>query len=177
MTVLGIDPGSVHTGYGIIAADDRTARLCGHGAINPKGSHVARLGKIYDGILAVIRHHRPDACAIEMPVYARNPQAMLKLGRAQAAAMLAAAHQDVIVQQYTPKQVKQAVTGTGSASKEQVAYMVSSLLGVSMDSLTLDESDACAVALCHWHRQQSPDTPATHAGWEAFIRANPDRMC
>ncbi len=175
MTILGVDPGSVRTGFGVILCEDDGHVTRGYGAIDPKGAHIERLREIYDGLTLVIKEYAPSMCAVEMPVYAKNPQAMLKLGRAQAAAMLAAIHQGLTVAQYTPKEVKQSVTGNGAASKEQVAYMVRSLLGVRESPMSLDESDALAVALCHWHRQVSGAERQVHTDWESFVRKNPHR--
>ncbi len=176
MIVLGIDPGSVCTGYGVIEVDGRALSVCGHGTIRPSGTHLSRLKRIYAAITEVVQEFAPDTCAVEMPVYAKNAQAMLKLGRAQAAAMLAAAHQDLEVAQYTPKEVKRAVTGSGAASKEQVAFMVRSLLKVRPDGLdSQDASDALAVALCHRHRKESGVAKPVYADWAAFVRQNPDR--
>ena len=176
MKVLGVDPGSVHTGYGVIDCSAKEPRLETHGAIHPSGTGVERLKQIYEGVTQAIKTCQPAKCAIEMPVYGLNPQSMLKLGRAQAAAMLAASHQGLGMVEYTPKEVKLSVTGNGNASKEQVAYMVRSLLNLQQDSLSLDESDALAVALCHWYRQASDVERRAPSSWAAFVRQNPGRI-
>ena len=176
MTILGIDPGSLRTGYGIIDADHR---VLGFGVVAVAGDHVVRIQSIYREVTELVRQHKPDACAIEMPVYGQNPQAMLKLGRAQAAAMLAALNQGLPVTQYTPKMIKRAVTGNGNASKQQVTYMVRSLLkfGHFGTDMTHDASDALAIALCHSHRETEGQTGTTvHKGWGAFLKANPERI-
>ena len=115
-----------------------------------------------------------------MPVYGRNPQAMLKLGRAQAAAMLAVLNQGITVTQYTPKMVKQCVTGNGNASKEQVAYMVASLLQFEQltEGISHDATDALAVAFCHKEREISGKLPSAvhYRGWADFVRENPNRI-
>jgi len=177
MLILGIDPGSSQTGYGVI---DSSNHVHGYGVISLTGDHMARIQQIYQEITKIVREYKPATCAIEMPVYGSNPQAMLKLGRAQAAAMLAVLNQDISVAQYTPKMVKRAVTGNGNASKEQVAYMVNSLLKfkVSPSKISHDVSDALAVAVCH-HEREMPggksDAPH-YSGWAAFVRENPDRV-
>jgi len=175
--VLGIDPGSVRTGFGVIEwRSDQVGVVLDRGIVRPSGAHVEKLGQIYDGITRVIEKYRPalGTCAIEMPVYAKNAQAMLKLGRAQAAAMLAAHNQGLVVHQYTPKSIKLSVTGNGAAGKEQVAYMVRSLLGMREDVCTMDGSDALAVALCHCHHQLQPHQE--HGDWSTFARENPGRI-
>ncbi|MDE2732163.1 MAG: crossover junction endodeoxyribonuclease RuvC [Bacteroidota bacterium] len=176
MMILGIDPGSLRTGYGII---DSEHRVHGFGVVAVSGDHVVRIQAIYRAVTELVTVHKPDACAVEMPVYGQNPQAMLKLGRAQAAAMLAAFNQGLAVTQYTPKMIKRAVTGNGNASKQQVEYMIRSLLrfGKLGPDLTHDASDALATALCHCHRETEGRTGTkVHKGWASFIRANPDRI-
>ena len=119
----------------------------------------------------------PDECAVEMPVYGRNPQSMLKLGRAQAAAMLAVLNRQIPVTQYTPKEVKKSVTGNGNASKEQVGYMVRALLSIDEErKLNLDASDALATALCHAHRLTHSTRTRGYKDWASFLRANPGRV-
>ena len=176
MIILGIDPGSQQTGYGIIDADHCVRA---YGIVTGTGDHTVRIQSIYREVTRLIELHKPNACAIEMPVYGNNPQAMLKLGRAQGAAMLAALNLRLSVTQYTPKMVKRAVTGNGNASKQQVAYMVKSLLkfGGLGTEMRHDASDALAVALCHSHREGDGDAPETvHRDWASFLKANPDRI-
>lgn len=179
MVILGIDPGSRYTGYGIVRVGQGNQQdLMAQGVLrlSTDEPHPQRLKEIYAGLEALIETHTPDECAIEMPVYGRNPQSMLKLGRAQAAAMLAPLHQGIAVTEYTPKEVKKAATGNGNADKKQVRYMIASMLDVAApDDLTLDASDALAVALCHQHRQGGR-SPKKHSGWASFVKANPDRI-
>lgn len=176
MIILGIDPGTRFTGYGVVHVAHGAERLVDCGIIRPGSGddHTLRLDHIYRGVLAVVEATKPDACAIEMPVYASNAQAMLKLGRAQAAATLAALHRQVPVTQYTPAEVKKSVTGNGRASKEQIAFMVCSLLAVGALERH-DVADALAVALCHAHRSKHRHV-RTHKSWEAFVAANPERV-
>ena len=180
MVILGIDPGSRHTGYGVIEVDGNDHQVVEYGVLHldATNDHELRLKQIYDRLTKVIERVLPDACAIEMPVYGRNPQSMLKLGRAQAAAMLAVLNRQIPVTQYTPKEVKKSVTGNGNASKEQVWYMVKALLSITDDDpkLGLDASDALAVALCHAHRQAHGVSHQRHTDWSSFVRANPDRI-
>lgn len=179
MIILGIDPGSRITGYGFIESEGTDEQLVDYGLIrlSSETSHPLRLKKIYQRLDALIQRHQPDAFAIEMPVYGRNPQSMLKLGRAQAAAMLAALNGDVPVAQYTPKEVKKSVTGNGNASKEQIRFMVQSILSIEQADppLPLDASDALAVALCHGNREAHGRTQQ-YTGWASFVQSNPDRV-
>jgi crossover junction endodeoxyribonuclease RuvC len=149
---------------------------CGVLRLDETSDHHLRLKEIYDRVTDVIERCVPDECAIEMPVYGRNPQSMLKLGRAQAAAILAALNRQIPVAQYTPKEVKKSVTGNGSASKQQVWYMVRSMLRIADDETTsLDTTDALAVGLCHAHRGAvEPEDRAQ--SWETFVRENPGRV-
>ena len=180
MIILGIDPGSRHTGYGIILHEGGQQRNIEYGVLHldAMDDHELRLKQIYDRLTQVIERCLPDAAAIEMPVYGRNPQSMLKLGRAQAAAMLAVLNRQIPVTQYTPKEVKKSVTGNGNASKEQVWYMVRSILGITDadPKMGLDASDALAIALCHAHRQTGSARPETYKDWGAYLRANPGRV-
>lgn len=178
MLILGVDPGSRVTGYGLVATEgaDEEARAYGAIRLDAADSHPQRLKQIYAELVRLIEAHAPDALAIEMPVYGRNPQSMLKLGRAQAAAMLAGLNHDVPVVQYTPKEVKKSVTGNGNASKKQIRYMVKSILSIDRDEdLALDASDALAVALCHSNREAHGRTQE-YTGWASFVDANPDRV-
>ena len=180
MIILGIDPGSLCTGYGVVRRDFGEPEYLSCGTIRPAAAldHPARLKFIYDQINLLIAQHGPDCCAVEMPVYGHNPQSMLKLGRAQAAAMLAAQNADISVRQYTPKEVKKAVTGNGNASKKQVSGMVQRLLNIEGLEVPIgtDASDALAVAICHAHRIDMKVAPPTSGDWAAFVRANPERI-
>lgn len=178
MIVLGVDPGSHVTGFGVIERTEQGERLLDTGVIRVSKlpNHPLRLKTIYEGLCELIALHHPDTCAVEMPVYGNNAQSMLKLGRAQATAMLAALNHQIPVAEYTPTQVKKSVTGNGSASKEQVRYMVATILKIEdAGRIVLDATDALAVALCHMHR--GPESAGGgHRNWAAFVRDNPDRL-
>lgn len=176
MIVLGIDPGTRATGYGVVEVDGRSERALTFGVIRPgdTADHGLRLDRIYRGLIEVFDGAMPDACAVEMPIFSGNAQAMLKLGRAQAAAMLAAMHREVPVAQYTPAEVKKAVTGNGNAAKPQVGFMIRALLGLA-EPPPHDAADALAVALCHARRVRSGPL-TTHKNWKSFLEANPDRV-
>ena len=184
MIILGIDPGSNITGFGVVRFENGKSALVDSGVIRAArvgSDHQLRLKQIYESVCELIGLHHPDLCSIEMPIYGKNPQSMLKLGRAQATAMLAALNHQIPVTEYTPKEIKKAVTGNGNASKEQVCFMVETMLSMEHgSSVTLDESDALAVALCHVHRggtaQVGAKPKAATKNWAAFIRENPDRL-
>lgn len=182
MRILGIDPGSRVTGYGVIDFARGKETLVEYGALklDVEKSHELRLKQIYDRLTQVIKRCKPDESAVEMPVYGRNPQSMLKLGRAQAAAMLAVLNREISVVQYTPKEVKRSVCGNGNAAKEQVWFMVRSILDIKdgqseKDKTALDATDALAVAICHAHRQAAPGA-SQHKDWASFLRDNPGRI-
>ena len=178
MIVLGVDPGSRITGYGFIEISEHGQRFleCGVISLDTEKSHQLRLKTVYSELVLLIEKHLPDSCAVEMPVYGKNPQSMLKLGRMQAAAMLAALNLEIPVVQYTPKEVKKSVTGNGNASKEQVQFMVRSLLAIdSQMKIGLDASDALAVGLCHAQRNRLLET-GKYESWSKFVRENPDKV-
>lgn len=179
MIILGVDPGSRFTGYGLVEVERGCERVIEFGVLRLDGeeSHALRLKHIYDRLMAVVQRCPPDECAVEMPVYGKNPQSMLKLGRAQAAAMLVVLNRQIPVTQYSPKEVKKSVTGNGNASKEQVWYMVRSLLEITdLDGpLATDASDALAVSLCHAHRLNGKTEKTRYRDWSGFLRENPER--
>ncbi len=158
MIILGIDPGSVITGYGVIEARGRDCRLLDFGVVRT-GSRKAlsdRLKVIYDGLCGVIDQHRPEMLAIETAFGGRFPRAALVLGHARGVALLAAANRGLQVWEYAPREVKMAIVGAGGASKQQVQGMVRAILNLDRDPgrepMSEDASDAVAVALCHNHR-------------------------
>ncbi len=147
--VLGIDPGSVRTGYGVIDCNGPTQRYVAAGCIRTKGDTLAqRLRHIYTALVDIVEEHRPDEIAIERVFIHRNPDSALKLGQARGVAMCAAALQGAPVFEYAPQAIKLALVGTGSAEKEQVAHMVKAIL-LFDEVLGLDATDALAVGLCH----------------------------
>jgi len=175
MRILGIDPGSRATGYGVIDGTDESLIVAEVIRLDGTDDHADRLKQIYDRLVDLIEAHEPETFAIEMPVYGQNPQSMLKLGRAQAAAMMAGLNADLPVSQYTPKEIKKSVTGNGNASKKQVRFMVASILGMEADDLTHDAADALAAALCHTNRDAHGNSDS-YTGWASFVDANPDRV-
>lgn len=152
--MLGIDPGSRTTGYGVIDAVGDTLRYVASGCVETtRGPFPGRLADIFRGVEAVIAEHAPDEFVIEEVFVARNPQSALKLGQARGAAIAAAVDADLPVSEYAARSVKQAVVGTGRATKEQVQYMVRVLLSLSAAPPS-DAADALAVAICHVNTQR-----------------------
>lgn len=184
--ILGIDPGSRVTGYAILTEEKGKliALRCDVLKMAHMDDHSDRLKYIFDQISGIIRSNKPTACAVETPVYGVDPQAMLKLGRAQAAAILAIKNCDLPAFEYFPKVVKKAITGNGNASKEQVAFMLSKTVQLPNEKLKNDATDALAVAWCHYMKGKR-GIPAgsnkTHqnnkkSDWADFIAKNPDRV-
>ena len=181
--ILGIDPGTTVMGYGVLLEQGRTITLLDAGAIRFAASddHTLKLREIFNRTLAIIEQHKPDELAIEAQFFGKNVQSMLKLGRAQGVAIAAALHRDVAVVEYAPKRVKQAVTGNGNASKEQVAAMLLSILKVKELPNSTDATDAIAVAVCHHFSRNNEvlkrgGLTRGSSDWGAFVRSNPDRL-
>lgn len=151
MKILGIDPGTVVMGYGVIEYEGDESTLVDFGAITvPKQSEFSqRISQIYDELLKVIRKHHPDTIAVEQPFVARNVRSAMAIGRAQAIALLAAAQCGIPAFEYTPAQVKQRIANYGASSKEQIQEMVRLELGMKETPHPNDAADALAVALCH----------------------------
>ncbi|MFT6599498.1 MAG: crossover junction endodeoxyribonuclease RuvC [Alloalcanivorax sp.] len=156
MTILlGIDPGSRHTGYGVIEQVGNRSRALAFGTISTSGAEMApRLGTIFAGLCEVMSTHQPEEVSIEKVFMARNPDSALKLGQARGAALTAVVQSGVPVFEYSARQVKQAVVGCGGAEKVQVAEMVKHLLGLEKRPQE-DAADALAIALCHAHTRVS----------------------
>ncbi len=154
MRILGIDPGSNITGYGVIEHQDRRSRLIECGCIRTKSGSALpeRLKRIYDGLCEVLRVHSPDQIAIEETFYGKNARAALTMGHARGVALLAAANTGLPIAEYAPREVKQSVVGSGGASKEQIQFMVRVLLKLPRPPKPEDAADAVAVALCHVNR-------------------------
>lgn len=151
MRILGIDPGSLVTGFGIIDSDGRKSIHVHSGCIRVKGEDlVVRLGRIFDQVTDLVETHRPDVLSIEQVFVSRNPSSALKLGQARGAAICAGVRSGLPVVEYSPASIKQAVVGTGSANKEQVQHMITMILGLKTVPAA-DAADALAVAVCHAH--------------------------
>ena len=151
MKILGIDPGTVVMGFGIIESEGDAITLVDFGAINvPEHSEIGlRLSYLYQNLLKIIRRHHPDAVAVEQPFISKNVKSAMAIGRAQAVALLAAANSRIPAYEYPPAKVKQMVTSYGAGSKEQVQEMVRLQLGLAAAPHPADAADALAVAICH----------------------------
>ncbi|MDR1793404.1 MAG: crossover junction endodeoxyribonuclease RuvC [Bacteroidales bacterium] len=176
--ILGIDPGTNIMGYGIIEAVGKALSLLKMDVLkfDPKTDAILRLRDIFIGTTQIIEEYNPDVVAIESQFYGKNVQSMLKLGRAQGVAIAAAAQRGIPVFEYSPRKVKQAITGKGGASKEQVAGMLKHLIQINETIAYLDASDAVAIALCHHIQSTRMVTSTTYSGWSAFIAKQPDRV-
>lgn len=151
MRILGIDPGTIIMGYGVIESKDDEIALVDYGALTTQATSPIgeRLSFLYHKLMEIILHHHPDAVAIEQPFIAKNVKSAMAIGRAQAIAILAAANKRIPTYEYTPTQVKQKVANYGASSKEQIQEMVKLQLGLSEVPQPSDAADALAVAICH----------------------------
>lgn len=178
--IIGIDPGTNVMGYGVIGVEVKSPEVVALGAIKFKAaeSHYLRLRRIHDEVLDLVARYLPDEMAIEAPFFGKNVQSMLKLGRAQGVAMVAALMRDVPVTEYEPRKIKQSITGNGAASKEQVQEMLRRILNMERGSLPaeLDASDALAAALCHFYESDRPQKTSGPRTWKDFVARNPDKV-
>lgn len=175
MRIMGVDPGTLITGYGVVDCDGGAMVLVDYGIIRMKGSLSLpeRLGAIHTGLLEVIDRTNPDEFAIESAFYAKNIQSTLKLGHARGVAILAAVLRQIPTAEYAPREIKLSVSGNGNAAKEQVGYMISALLSMT-NEFTADATDALAVAVCHANRSNRPRSRG--GKWKDFVLDNPDRV-
>lgn len=186
--MLGIDPGSRNTGIAVLACigNKYTMVYCDVIRVGKIDDHTVRLRTLYNAISELIVRFKPASCAVETPLYGKDPLALLKLGRAQAAAMLAAMNNNLAIDEYYPKMVKKSITGNGNASKEQVAFMLDKVLNLNGEKFASDATDALAVAWCHMMRDSQPHKVAlstkkkshqnaAKSGWDQFVAENPDR--
>lgn len=175
--ILGIDPGTNVMGYGIIQITNNKMSLIAMGSIelSKLETHFLKLKKIFERTQYLIDEYKPDEFAIEAPFMGKNPQSMLKLGRAQGISMAAALSKEIPVSEYAPLKIKQSITGKGTASKQQVAGMLVSLLNLKSLPKHLDATDGLAVAVCHYFQMGKPNSIKTYSGWESFIKNNPKR--
>jgi crossover junction endodeoxyribonuclease RuvC len=183
--ILGIDPGTIIMGYGLIKVEGNKISLLELGVLQPGkiSDTYKKLQLIYNTVSGLITKYQPTTFAIEAPFFGKNVQSMLKLGRAQGVAIAAAMRHGIEVTEYPPKKVKQSVTGNGNANKEQVMKMLQQILNFTENPKHFDATDALAVAVCHHFQQKSPagtaikKTAAKKTGtWDAFISANPQRV-
>ncbi len=177
--ILGIDPGTNILGYGIIRVDGKGPHYLDMGFFDLRKIRdpFEKLANIFAGVGELIETHNPDELAVESPFYGKNAQVILKLGRAQGAAITAAAMRGIPVAEYAPRKAKIAICGNGAASKEQVSMMIQKTLKVELDPKYLDATDALAIALCHHYQTSSPLAAAGgKTDWKKFLENNPDRI-
>lgn len=176
--ILGIDPGTTVMGYGIIGIKGNKIELQAIGILklSKYDDHALRLKYIFERTLMLIEEYHPDELAIESPFYGKNVQSMLKLGRAQGVAYAAALSRSVPVFEYAPRKIKQAITGKGNASKEQVSAMLQRLVPLGNTPETLDATDALAAAVCHYFQRGKTSAKKNYTGWKSYLTTNPDRV-
>lgn len=176
---MGIDPGTNLLGFGVIRVEGREVSFVGMGVadMRKEKSHFDKLRKLGDEMRRLLDEYSPDELSIESPFYGKNPQVMLKLGRAQGAAVTAALLRGIPVSEYAPREAKIAITGVGSASKEQVSVMIQKILKVDLKPEHLDATDALALALCHYFHCISPLAQVKSSGsWAQFLDEHPERI-
>ena len=186
--ILGIDPGTIVLGYGIIGINKKQVSLITLCVLHLEkyDDYALKLKKIFERTVGLIDEFKPDELAIEAPFFGKNVQSMLKLGRAQGVAMAAAMSRDLSVNVYSPKKIKQSITGNGNASKEQVAEMLQHILKFKYDSKFLDATDGLGAAYCHYMQKNlGIDLAKSKAkipskkkvvSWDAFVSKNPDKI-
>ena len=192
--IMGIDPGTNYMGYGIIEVEGNKLRsvVMGDIDLHTMTDPYRKLRYIFDRVSKLIEDYEPREVALESPFFGTNVQSMLKLGRAQGVAMAAALHHNREVFEYAPTRIKQAIAGSGAASKEQVAAIIKRLLKLDYTPRRLDATDGMAVAMCHYFTARTPINTAMgtarvkglgggkkaakgSSSWEKFIKQHPDR--
>lgn len=176
--ILGIDPGTNVMGFGAIKIVRKSVEILALDVIHIKkgAEHIEKLKQIFDSCLKLVETHTPDEVAVEAPFFGKNVQSMLKLGRAQGVIMAAAMHRGIPVTEYSPRKIKQSITGNGASSKEQVAVMMEKTFRQPLQSKYMDATDGLAVALCHHYQSTNPLMNKGGKSWSEFIRKNPGKI-
>jgi crossover junction endodeoxyribonuclease RuvC len=176
MIILGVDPGTIVTGFGVISFHKNNFNPITHGIIKlPTSKPLSlKLEIIYDELVKLIKQYKPDEFAIETAFYGKNVQSAMKIGYARGVSILAAVHNNIPTSEYSPREVKRSIVGNGAASKQQVGFMIRTLLEIKSLKMKFDESDALAIALCHGFRLKSASRKSKD--WKSFIEAFPDRI-
>lgn len=178
--IMGIDPGTNIMGYAFIGVNGNRARLITMGVIDMRKCKdmYMKLGEIFERVQGLIASFLPDELAIEAPFFGKNVQSMLKLGRAQGVAIAAAISRQVPIHEYAPLKIKMAITGNGSASKEQVADMLRRMLNISSEEMPqfMDATDALGAAYCHFIQRGSPVVEKRYSSWADFVNKNPGKV-
>ncbi len=172
--ILGVDPGTNVLGYALVEVAGNKLKLVEMGVVSMQhlGSQQEKLRRILERLRKLIVEYRPREMAIEAPFFGKNVQSMLKLGRAQGVAIAAAMTEGLETTEYSPKEIKKAVTGNGNATKEQVAAMLERMLSEKVDQQMLDATDALAAAVCHYHRKNSPLSSGRkrYKDWKSYLK-------
>jgi crossover junction endodeoxyribonuclease RuvC len=178
MIILGVDPGTLFTGYAVISGvnEPLTVLECDVIKIPSKNKLPLRLKQIYDKLVDVIDINKPDEFAIETAYYGKNVQSTLKLGHARGVSILAAVNKQVPTTEYSPREVKKSVTGLGSSSKEQVRYMMLQTFKIKKLPKQFDISDALSVALCHHYKLTNMSFAKKPSNWEEYVVHNPSKV-
>ena len=176
--ILGIDPGTTIMGFGLIKVVKKEMQFMQLNELQLKkyDDHYVKLRIIFERTIELIENYHPDEIAIEAPFFGKNVQSMLKLGRAQGVAMAAGLSRQIPITEYSPKKIKMAITGNGNASKEQVAKMLQSTLGLKELPKNLDSTDGLAAAVCHFYNAGKVTTGTNYSGWGAFVKNNPKKI-
>ncbi len=178
--ILGIDPGTNLMGYGVLKVSEGKAKALALGVIDLRkfADGYLKLGHIYERVTGIISSYLPDELAIEAPFFGKNVQSMLKLGRAQGVAIAAAIQREVPITEYAPMKIKMALTGIGTASKEQVAGMLQRILHLSEEQMNkhMDATDALAAAYCHYMQMNRPQSEVHYRSWKDFALKNEKRI-
>jgi len=176
--ILGIDPGTTILGFALLDTASPQGRLLDIGTLRLSKikEHADKLKSIFEKTLQIIELHHPHILAIEAPFYGKNPQSMLKLGRAQGVVIAAAMYKGLEVYEYSPRKIKQSITGNGNASKEQVAAMLTHMNLIRENEHPFDATDALAVAICHNLQHKITSAGQKFSGWEAFLTKNQNRI-
>lgn len=178
--IMGIDPGTNIMGYAFIGVNGNRARLIAMGVIDLRKCKdmYMKLGEIFTRVQGLINSFLPDELAIEAPFFGKNVQSMLKLGRAQGVAIAAAISRQVPIHEYAPLKIKMAITGNGSASKEQVADMLRRMLNISNEDMPhfMDATDALGAAFCHFIQRGNPVSEKKFSSWADFVNKNPGKV-
>ncbi|TVZ07816.1 Holliday junction endonuclease RuvC [Cellulophaga sp. RHA_52] len=176
--ILGVDPGTTIMGFGLIKVVGKKMEFLQMNELllQKYNDPYTKLKLIFERTIELIDTYHPDEMALEAPFYGKNVQSMLKLGRAQGVAMAAGLSRQLVITEYMPKKIKMAITGNGNASKEQVAGMLKSTLGLKELPKNLDATDGLAAAVCHFYNSGKLETGKSYSGWDSFVKQNQNRV-
>ena len=176
--ILGVDPGTTIMGFGVIKVQNKKMYLLELNELQLKKEkdHYTKLKLIFKRTMDLLDKYHPDELAIEAPFFGKNVQSMLKLGRAQGAAISAGLSREVIIAEYSPKKIKMSITGNGNASKEQVAKMLQNIFKINSLPKNLDSTDGLAAAVCHFYNRGSVDSKKKYSSWSKYITKNPTKI-